>query len=289
MKRVLVQTTTLPNVRHRKRRRREHPLAVIFGLAWLVVVIAPLWYLLTTSLRSQSSYLSSDPWIPTGLTLSNYNSVLATGFLGFMLNSLIVAGISIAIVCSTALLASYAIARYRTPLASLTLFVSLACLAIPAVSVIIPLYVISEHLHLYNTLWGVALPLSAFGIPVAVLICSTFLRDVPGELFDSMSVDGAGMWTVFHRLAAPMSRPALAIVAVYQCIQSWNNLLFPLILTQSPSKRVLPLVMFDFQGQFSMNVPGVLAAVLLSSVPLLVMYTIARRQIVGGIAAGYGR
>lgn len=83
--------------------------------------------------------------------------------------------------------------------------------------------------------------------------------------------------------------PAVGIVAEYQRIQAWNNLLLALILTQSASERVLPLVMYNFVGQFSMNVPGVLAAVLLSSAPLVFVYVIARRQIVGGIAAGYGR
>lgn len=269
--------------------RREHPIAIAFGLAWLVVVIAPLWYLVTTSFRSQSDYLSSDPWVPTGLTLANYRAVIASGFLRFMGNSVIVAGVSIVIVCVTGFAASYAIVRRTSRWGPVTLYLALACLALPGVSVVIPLYFITQHLALYNTLWAIILPVSTFSLPVAVLIFCTFLRDVPRELFDAIAVDGGGHLVAFFRLALPMSTPAIAIVAVYQCIQSWNNLLYPLILTQSPNERVLPLVMYQFVGQFSMNVPGVLAAVVLSSAPLVVVYVVARRQIIGGITAGYGK
>ena len=101
-------------------------------------------------------------------------------------------------------------------------------------------YFITQHLGLYNTLWAVILPVSTFGLPVAVLIFCTFMRDIPHELFDAMAVDGGGDWVAFFRLALPMSMPAIAIVAIYQGIQSWNNLLFPLILTQSPSERCSP-------------------------------------------------
>ena len=285
----------VPTLRRRRKAaparssRRENPLAIAFGLLWFVVVVAPLWYLLTTSFRSQASYLSANPWVPSGLTLLNYKGVIQAGLGRFMLNSIIVAGSSILIVCCSALAASYTIVRRTSRLAPILFTLSIGCLALPAVSVVIPLYFIMQNLSLYNSLWAVILPVSAFGLPVAVLIFSTFLRDVPLELFDAMAIDGAGDWRLFLRLALPMSAPAIGIVAVYQCIQAWNNLLFPLILTQSPSERVLPLVMYNFVGQFSMNVPGVLAAVLLSSAPLVFVYAIARKQIVGGITAGYGR
>jgi raffinose/stachyose/melibiose transport system permease protein len=276
-------------VKRRRRSRREHPVAIISGAAWLVVILAPLWYLVTTSFRNQASYLSSNPWIPSGLTLANYDAIVQAGFGRFMLNSVLVAAASIVVVCVSGLAASYAIVRRTSRLATVVMYLALGCLALPAVSVVVPLYFVTQHLGLYNTLWAVILPVSTFGVPVAVLVFCTFLRDIPAELFDAMAVDGAATWLVFRRLALPMSVPAIAIVAVYQCVQSWNNLLFPLILTQSPNERVLPLVMYEFVGQFSLNVPGVLAAVVLSSAPLVFVYAVARKQIMGGIVAGYGR
>jgi len=167
--------------------------------------------------------------------------------------------------------------------------ICLGCLALPAVAVIIPLYFEVQRIHLYDSLLGLILPLAAFGLPVAMLIFVNFLRDVPRDLFDAMALDGAKEWVVIWRLVVPLGRPAIAIVAIYEAIQAWNNLLFPLILTQSTGNRVLPLVMYDFVGQFSMNVPGVLATIVLSSLPLLAVYIVARRSLISGLAAGYGR
>jgi raffinose/stachyose/melibiose transport system permease protein len=272
-----------------KRRRRDNPLAVSFGLVWLVIVLAPLWYLAVTSFRTQSDYLTANPWIPSHLSLTNYRAATRAGFWHYALNSVLVSGAVVLIVCSVGLAASYAITRRLSRPAQLLFQISLACLALPAVAVIVPLYFEIQWLHLYDSRLGIILPLAAFGLPVAMLIFVNFLRDIPTELFDAMAIDGAEERVVLWRLVVPLARPALAIVAVYECIQAWNNLLFPLILTQSSSNRVLPLVMYDFVGQFSMNVPGVLATIVLSSLPLLIVYAIARRSLIGGLAAGYNR
>ena len=93
------------------------------------------------------------------------------------------------------------------------------------------------------------------------------------------------MW----RLALPLVRPAVVTVAIYDALQVWNGFLFPLILTQSPDKRVLPLSIWTFQGEFSVNTPAILASVVLSSLPLLIAYMIGRRQLVAGLTAGFGK
>ena len=91
------------------------------------------------------------------------------------------------------------------------------------------------------------------------------------------------------RLVAPMTKPAIITVAIYDALTVWNGFLFPLILTQSADKRVLPLSLWAFQGSFSVNIPAVLAAVVLSVVPLLVAYSVGRRQLVSGLTAGFGK
>jgi raffinose/stachyose/melibiose transport system permease protein len=272
-----------------RRGQPDNLLAIGFGVAWLVVVTAPLWYLVITTFRTQSDYLTANPWVPSNLSLTNYRAAMGAGFWHFALNSIIVSGATVLIVCAVGLAGAYAITRGLSPVAQVLFKLSLACLALPAVAVIVPLYFEIQWIHLYDSLLGIILPLSAFGLPVAMLVFVNFLRDIPRELFDAMAIDGAKERVVLWRLVVPLARPAIAIVAVYECIQAWNNLLFPLILTQSSSNRVLPLVMYDFVGQFSMNVPGVLATIVLSSLPLLAVYIIARRSLIGGLAAGYNR
>ena len=101
---------------------------------------------------------------------------------------------------------------------------------------------------LYDTLWALILPSIAFAIPISVLIMTNFVRDVPGELFESMRLDGASDWQMLWRLVTPLAKPAIITVAIYDALNVWNGFLFPLILTQSSSKRVLPLSLWTFQG-----------------------------------------
>jgi raffinose/stachyose/melibiose transport system permease protein len=98
-------------------------------------------------------------------------------------------------------------------------------------------------------------------------------------------IDGGSEWTVFRRLIVPLSRPVLATLSIYNGLQMWNNFLLPLILTQSNSVAVLPLGLYKFEGQYAVNVPAVMAAVLLSVLPLLVLFVAMRRQVMRSLGA----
>ena len=104
-----------------------------------------------------------------------------------------------------------------------------------------------------------------------------------------MRVDGASEWGMLWRLAFPLTRPALVTVSIFNGLTVWNGFLLPLILTQSPDKRTLPLGLWTFQGQYSVNVPAVLASVVLTTLPILVLYAIGRRQLLGGLTAGFNK
>ena len=122
-----------------------------------------------------------------------------------------------------------------------------------------------------------------------MLVLTNFIRDVPKELFESMRVDGASEWDMLWHLAFPLTRPALVTVTIYNGLAIWNGFLLPLILTQSPDKRLLPLALWTFQGQYSVNVPAVLASVVLTTLPILVLYVIGRRQLLSGLTAGFSK
>ena len=151
-----------------------------------------------------------------------------------------------------------------------------------------PYYLIVQ-LGLYDTLWAIILPSIGFAIPLTVLILVNFLRDVPGELFESMRLDGASDWRMLWALVVPLSKPAIITVAIYDALNVWNGFLFPLVLTQSSDKRVLPLSLWAFQGSFTVNVPAILAAVVLSVLLILAAYAVGRRQLVAGLTAGFSK
>jgi len=276
----------------RRRRHRGSPniAGALAATCWLVVVLVPIYWLLVGSLREQAGFLQGNQWLPPdNPTLDNYRTVLTSGFGTYLANSLVVTVGTVVLVVLAALLAAYVIVRNRRPVVRTAFRAILAGLAIPSHAVIIPIYFLITRLHLYDSLLALILPTAAFGLPVAILVTVTFMRDIPAALFEAMRIDGASEWRILWSLVVPLSRPAMITVGIYTAIQAWNGFLFPLILTQSPDMRVLPLSLWTFQGEFTVNVPAVLAAVVLSSLPLFAAYLVGRRQLLAGLTAGFGR
>lgn len=257
---------------------------------WLLAVAVPLYYLLVTSLRERGGYLSDGPLaLPDGITLDNYLRVFEIGFLRFLGNSLIVAAGAIVLVLAVALPAAFAIVRSRSPIVRVGFTVFLLGLAVPAQAVIIPIYLIITRLNLYDSLPAIILPTAAFALPVSIIVLTSSLRDVPSSLYEAMALDGAGNLQVFWRLVLPLSRPGVITVTIFVGLNAWNNFLFPLVLTQSEENRVLPLGLWAFQTQYGTDVPGLMAAVVLSALPIFALYLFGRRHLLSGLAAGFSR
>jgi len=269
---------------------RNNYLGGLFGWIWLAIIILPIYYIVVTSLKNQGEYFTSNPLsLPIPPNLTPYQQVIEAGISRYFANSVIVTIGTVIPVVLFGFLASYAIVRGQSRFLRLSRGLFLFGLAIPLQATIIPIYLIITRIHMYDTLGALILPSIAFGIPLTVLILSTFLRDVPRELFESMRMDGCTEWQMAWRLAFPLTRPAIVTVSIYTGLNVWNGFLFPLILTQSPDKRVMPLALWAFQGEYSVNIPAVLAAVVLSTVPILVLYVVGRRQLLSGLTAGFGK
>jgi raffinose/stachyose/melibiose transport system permease protein len=262
------------------------------GWLWLVIVMVPIYWIVITSFKTQSNYFSTNTLLPpTSPTLENYRLVIEADFIRYFLNSTIVTVGAVLPAVLVSFMAAYAIIRAGRNSRFLRsvngLF--LMGLAIPLQATIIPVYLIIIRLKLYDTLLAIILPSIAFAVPLSVLVLSNFIRDVPKELFESMRMDGATEWGTLWHLAFPLTRPALVTVTVYNGLAIWNGFLLPLILTQSPSERTLPLALWTFQGQYGVNVPAVLASVVLTTLPILILYVVGRRQLLSGLTAGFSK
>jgi raffinose/stachyose/melibiose transport system permease protein len=261
---------------------------IAFALAtvWLVIVVAPIYYMVLASLRSQGTYLTADPWLPTGgLTLSQYGTVFAAGLGRYLLNSVIITVGCIVVTLLFSLGAAFRIVRKSSRSVGAAFRVLLIGLAIPIQAIIVPLYLLIYKMHLYDTLAALILAMSAAAVPVSVLIMVSFIRDIPRELIGAMLVDGGSEWTVFRRLIWPLARPVLATLSIYDGLNVWNNFILPLVLTQSSNVAVLPLGLTKFQGQYAINVPAVMAAVLLSVLPLVALFVVMRKQVMRSLGA----
>ncbi len=120
-----------------------------------------------------------------------------------------------------------------------------------------------------------------------MLILANFIRDVPNELFESMRLDGSTEWGTMWRLAFPLTRPALVTVSIYQALQVWNAFLLPLVLTQSPERGYFRSHCGSSRASTAINIPAVLASVCSTTLPILVLYVVGRRQLLSGLTAGF--
>jgi raffinose/stachyose/melibiose transport system permease protein len=262
----------------------------LISFIWLAIVIIPIYWIVITSFKDQSTYfLTNTMKPPSDPSVDPYRRVLESSFPRYFLNSVIVTVATIVPAVTISFMAAFAIVRGSGWFLRWTTLLFLAGLALPLQAVVIPVFLIIIRLKLYDTLLAIILPSIAFAIPLSVLILANFIRDVPKELFESMRLDGASEWGTLWYLAFPLVRPALVTVSIYNGLTVWNGFILPLILTQSPNQRTLPLALQAFQGQFQIDIPAVLASVVLATLPVIVLYVLGRRQLVSGLTAGFSK
>ncbi|TDK25427.1 carbohydrate ABC transporter permease [Arthrobacter crusticola] len=269
---------------------RPNYLAGVGSFLWLLVVAIPLYVMISGTFQTRAEFGDNGPLaFPTSFTLQNYVDAIASGFGRYFLNTVIVTVGVVAIVLLLVPPLSYAIVRSQSRAASFVFRFFLLGLAIPAQAVIVPVFYLINTVGLYDNLVGVILPTAAFALPICTLILSGTMRDITGELYEAMAMDGASPARAFFRLVLPLSKGGLSTIAVFSALQAWNGFLFPLILTQSENTRVVTLGLFNFQTQYGINIPGLLAAVTLSMVPVLLVYLFARRALVQGLMGAGGK
>ncbi|WP_062205114.1 carbohydrate ABC transporter permease [Streptomyces sp. NBRC 109706] len=281
--------TPPPRRRSSKWRKANYP-AGFGAFIWLVIVVVPLYILVASTLQTRQEYLDNGPLsLPTSISFDSYRQVLEGDFPRYLLNTLIVTASCALIVIALAVTVSYSIVRTRSRMSQRVFQLFLLGLAIPSQAVIIPIYLIITELQLYDTLLAIILPTAAFSLPVSVLILVGTMRDISEELYESMALDGATPVRMLFQLVIPMSRAGISTAGVFSALGAWNGFLFPLILTQSRENRVLTLGLYDFVGEFRVDIPALLAAVVLSIVPIFTAYLFARRQLINGLMGVGGK
>ncbi|NED75145.1 carbohydrate ABC transporter permease [Streptomyces sp. SID9944] len=282
-----------PAAAARRRRhwtRRPNRLAGLGSVLWLAVVIVPIYAMITTSLTRQDEALGKNALTPPAdPTLENYGTVLDNGFGHFLLNTALAAAAVVAIVLVLCVPLSYVAVRTRGFWSGAAFRLFLLGVAIPAQAVVIPLYLMIAKLNLYDSLLAVVLPTAAFAMPVSVLILTGTLRDISEEMYEAMALDGASPTRMLFQLVIPTAKGGISTVVVYAALQAWNGFLFPLIFTQSDGPRVLTLGLFNYVSQFGVNIPALLASVVLSGIPIFAVYLVARRALVGGLMGVGGK
>lgn len=259
--------------------------AVLVLLA--LIFISPLLFMLVTSFKTRVDATSLPPsWIPDPFTLDAYRSILAAGsgtpVLRWFANSIIAAVANTAIVVVTSALAAYPLARMRFRGKQLILGMVIVMLFVPPVILIIPNYLIVGEFQWLNSLVAVIVPTaaSAFG----VFFLRQFFLSVPPELEEAAHIDGAGQWQIFWRILLPLSRPALVTLAILSFLTNWNDFVWPVYVLFSPENQTLPAGLQTLQSANSVRYDLLMAGAVIASLPVLVLYVVAQRYIIEGVA-----
>lgn len=262
---------------------------VIYGLLILfsIFCLFPLFWLVLTSLKTNEE-IFVNPWgLPATLKIGNYLQAIQDGhILRYFVNSVIVAltAVSICVVLST--MVSYAVTRMQWKLSKLVYHLFLAGMMIPVYAMIIPLFVMMNWMHLLNTYLAVIIPQIAIGFPMSIFIICGFMQSIPGELEEAAVMDGANIFQIFGRIIIPLCKSSIVTVAVVQFIGCWNDLLLPQIFLTNAEKMTLPVGLTEFQGRYSTNYVAMIAAVVITVIPSVVVYIFLHRNIMEGMVAG---
>lgn len=275
--------------RVRVRQLRLERLVICLGiLAWLLFALGPyLWMLITSLKPSNDLYLFPVRYLPSEVTLDAYRLLLTTTpFLRYFLNSTVVAFGTVVLTTAAAVLAAYALSRFRIPGKQYILVGLLITQLIPAVLLVVPLFLSLRSVGLLNTWWGIIIVHSAFAMPFTIWLMTGFLDALPKELDEAALIDGCSHFGAFRWVIAPLLAPGIAASATYVFIYSWNEFIYALTFTSSDAARTLPVGLHNFIGEFVIRWDLLTAGGVISVIPTVLFFMLVQRHLISGLASG---
>lgn len=274
-----------------KKNKQKSIICWVFAFAlaifYLIVSFMPFIFMVLNSFKEKFEMLTKGVFnLPDSLNFANYTEVLTGGFSKYFMNSVIVLTISLLLLLFIAACASYPLARFKFKLANPIYAGIVTCMSIPVHITLIPVFKMSRATGLYDSIWALIGPYIAFAVPISVFILTSFMKEIPREIEESAEIDGCGKIQMFFSVILPLAKPGLATLAIYNGVNMWNEFSFAYTLTQSSENRTLPLAIWEFQGQYSMNTPMIMAVLTLTLLPMIVMFIIFQDKLVKGMTAG---
>ncbi len=283
----------MTSISHRADRRKRSAAAVAIPIlmwGYAAIVLAPLLLVVLNSFRTTREIFADPIGLPTSLSFESYTTAWnEASFSQYFVNSLTITVASVVLATGTAVFAAYALGRYKFRGSTLLSIFFLSGLLLPFRLAIMPLFLLLENLGLIDSRIGLILVYAATGVPFSVFILSAYFRQLPSELTEAARIDGAGEFKIFGRVMLPLVRPALATVAVFQFVPLWNDFFFPLVLLRSTDKWTLPVGMTRFFGEFQADWSTLFAGILITLLPLVILFLVATKQIIAGLTAGIGK
>ena len=277
-------SATVGGLVEQRGRSRVRPLLYAVLAALALIWLVPLAWAVATSLKPDAeTTIAPVSWRGSETTLDAYRVALEQGdILKWYFNSLVTTTVITCGTIVTASLAAFAFSRMRFRGNDLLQWLVLAGLIIPFQALIVPLFTQVQGLGLADTYWGIVLPQIAS--PIAVLVFKRAFDALPRELEESALVDGASMWRIYWSIWMPLSRATIAAVGIFTFVLSWNNFIWPFVVTSAGSLFTIPVGLANVQTSYGALYAQQMALAVLGALPLLVAFVLFQRQIVQGIA-----
>ncbi len=263
-------------------------------VAWFLIELYPVIFLLTTSFKTDSEILSAPFAWPSGFHFANYVRVwLGEGanrpMALYMRNSIVVTASALALLLAVSALAGYALARGRFPGSAATQQTFLLCLAVPVHVLIIPVFFMMDRFGLRNDLLGLTFMYTTMGVPFTVLLMRAYFLSFPVEMEEAALIDGCSRFGVFWRIVIPVSRNAIASMAIINISWVWSELFFALVLMDRSEWQTMPLAVIAYAPKAMMGESTIgpqFAAMVSAAMPLIIVYFLFQRQITKGMTMG---
>lgn len=283
-------TTVFPKIAEPPRRRfRFNGTAV---LRWIVLIVTavialfPMYWLFANAFTPITSNPPLTPILVPAFKFDNFERLLVNNkfYLNWMVNSLVVAFVVTAFHAVFDTMAGYAFAKKRFPGRNLFFILILSTLMIPIHVTFIPLYIINRQLGLIDSLWALILPGTAwvFGI----FLMRQYIQTLPGELIDAARIDGCGEWGVFRHVIFPLSLPAIAALAIFTFVRSWNDFLWPVIALNKPQNYTLTVGVANLQGEFMTDWGIIFSGAALAALPMIIFFLFFQKYFLEGVRMG---
>jgi raffinose/stachyose/melibiose transport system permease protein len=260
----------------------------IFALfTFAALILIPSLIVVFGSFKTDPEIYNKPLSLPENWSLDNYRRLLADSDIDVSFrNSVFVTLASVVLTLIFASMASFAIARMITISGKVLATLFAFGLAIPAQINIVPVYYMFQNLGLTNSFLGLIIINVTTTLPISIFILTAFFREISRDMYEASEVDGASPLRIYRSIALPLSRPAMGATAIFLFVINWNDLLWPLLLIQQPDKKTLPLAMLAYRGEYFVSFSMLFTAVMVASIPMVIMYLLMQRSFVAGLTAG---
>lgn len=252
-----------------------------------MITLYPLIFSFLSSFKGTFEIYSSSFSLPESWALTNYHTaIFQAGMLKYVRNSLIIAGGSVLLLLIVSSMASYALARMEFKWNPLVYMFFIAGVTVPIHSTIIPIYKTFANLKLLDSYFPLFLLYVAFHSARSILIITGHMRGISREIEESAIIDGCSTFQIFTKMIVPLSKPGIATAGTIAFLYTYNDLLFPMLFITSKSKQSISQGLMSFQGEFSMELGPIFAAIIVCVLPMMLLFFAFQKQVINGIAAG---